>query len=332
MNQQSTHINKISVILPVFNGIKYLEKSVYSVINQDFNDFEFLICDDFSNDGSYEYLKSLNSSKIKLFRNSENIGLFPTLNILIKKCNSPLIHLWAQDDIMLPNCLEETVKFHEKFQNINFSFSRLQSIDEKDNLVRKPDTFAHKTISAEGHAISSILYGSIAGNISNVCIVKKAVENIGYFNEKMKYVGDFEMWCKLSKNTAIGMNGKILVHVRQHSGQYSRNIEASYYKLQETINVYACFLDTIKPELRKKAKRALKWKIYPSYFTQFLFILKNKKLSLAFKYLRFINKYNFIPFLVFKWFIISFLDLIDKKEKFYLNYLIKPIERTRKNI
>jgi len=322
---------KISVILPVFNGMKYLEESVNSVLNQNYNDYEFLICDDCSTDESFSFLQSNFNNKIKWSKNKQNLGLFPTLNLLIKQAQAPLIHLWAQDDIMLPNCLEETVKFHNQFPEVKFSFSRLQGIDRNGKLLKPPSKFPHKTLSPEGHAISSLLFGSISGNIANVCIVKKAIENAGYFDETMKYVGDFDMWCKLSKNTAIGMNGKVLVHVRQHSAQFSKNIDASLFKLKENLKVYNCFLQTLKPEIRKPAKKALKWKVYPTYFTQFLFILRNIKLKLAFKYLKTLNNYNFIPFLIFKWIIVYFLKIIKKEQQFYTKFFYKPIENARVN-
>jgi glycosyltransferase involved in cell wall biosynthesis len=60
---------QISIILPVYNGIKYLEESITSVLQQDYNNFEFLIVDDCSTDSSWEYLLSLKDERIKLFKN-----------------------------------------------------------------------------------------------------------------------------------------------------------------------------------------------------------------------------------------------------------------------
>jgi glycosyltransferase involved in cell wall biosynthesis len=126
---------QISVILPVYNGMRYLNESVQSVLNQRFTNFEFIICDDCSTDKSYACLESLTDSRITLLRNEQNQGLFPTLNRLIKASHSELIHLWAQDDIMYDNCLEETIKFHEKFPDVSFSFSRWHTINETGEII-----------------------------------------------------------------------------------------------------------------------------------------------------------------------------------------------------
>lgn len=302
--------------------MEFLQKSVQSVINQDFTNFEFLICDDCSTDGSYDFLKTIEHKNVLLLRNNKNRGLFYTLNILAKRAKSPLIHLWSQDDIMLENCLTETVKFHEQFTDVAFSFSRLQPMDDKGNLLQAPETFAHKTLSSEGHALSSLLYGSISGNISNVCLVTKELKKVGYFNASMKYSGDFDMWCKLSKHKAVGMNGKILVHVRQHSGQFSRNLNASYYKLEENLDIYKCFLKTLNPKLRLKAEKALKWKIYTLYFNQFLFILRRDK-RFAVKYLKKLRSYSPIFLLIMRWGIVRFFKLINRERFFYEKYVLR---------
>ena len=263
----------ISVVLPVYTGMAYLQQSVESVLKQDDRgiDFEFLICDDSSKDNSFEYLTSLTDSRIKLFKNEKNRGLFPTLNFLIKKASANLIHLWAQDDIMRKNCLSETIKFHKEFPNVKLSFSRSQGIDASGNLLKLPETFENKTLSVEDHAISSLLYGSIAGNIANVCLVKEACKEVGYFDESMIYVGDFKMWCLLSKGSPIGMNGNLLVHVRQHKEQLSKNINASFYRLKENYEVYECFLSTLKPELRKELEKGHKMESLSNLFKSILF-------------------------------------------------------------
>ena len=110
----------VSIILPVYNGIKYLDQSVDSVLKQDFLDFEFLIIDDCSTDGSWEYLLLLKDERIRLYKNEQNMGLFFNLNFLIKKANSPIIKLWSQDDVLYDNCLKEVVDFQRRHPEVGF--------------------------------------------------------------------------------------------------------------------------------------------------------------------------------------------------------------------
>lgn len=316
-NKTLDYTYKIAVILPVYNGMQYLQESVNSVLNQTYTNFEFLICDDNSTDKSYSYLKSLSDSRITLLKNKHNLGLFPTLNRLIKASSSELIHLWAQDDIMYKNCLEETIKFHNKFPDISFSFSRWHTINEKGEITGKVFECDDQLLNSEGHTISSILYGSIAGNIANVTVIKKEVERVGYFNKEMKYCGDFDMWYKLGKDKPIGLSGKYLIKMRNHSGQLSKNLEASLYRLKENLQIYQNFVSILAANKQKIAQRALKWKIYPQYFNQLLFIVSKRKLNLAKKYAKALRKYDGIFILGFRWTLIKLFRIVKFEQKFY---------------
>lgn len=125
----------ISIILPVYNGLQYLDASVTSVLSQSYVNFELLIIDDLSDDGSLEYLKTLKDERIQIFRNSKNRGLFFNLNFLIEKSNGPLIKLWSQDDIMYRDCIKSIIAFHENHPQIGFSYSGRDIIDETGEII-----------------------------------------------------------------------------------------------------------------------------------------------------------------------------------------------------
>src|ERR1039457_964276 len=104
----------ISIVLPVCNGLGFLETSLSSVLKQSYSNFELLIIDDASTDDSLTYLRSLKDERIRLFSNIENKGLFFNLNFLIKNSNAPLIKLWSQDDIMNNYCIERIIEYRDR--------------------------------------------------------------------------------------------------------------------------------------------------------------------------------------------------------------------------
>ena len=247
----------ISVVLPIYNGGEYLKQSVLSVLNQDFQNFEFLIMDDCSTDESYNYLQGLDDDRIQLFKNETNRGLFYNLNILISQSKSPLIKLWAQDDIMYPNCLSGFVHFHQKYPQIGFSYSGRTIIDEHGKIKendRVDDT--PEIISTELHARIAYYTGSIAGNIANVCINKEALNRVGSFNESMKISADFDMWVRLAEHYETGFIKENLIKLRDHSGQLSRD-EALYINhVREDLKVYK-YLDGYVQNSTKEEGRAI---------------------------------------------------------------------------
>lgn len=258
----------ISIILPVYNGIKFLSQSVQSVLLQDFNDFEFLIIDDCSKDGSWEYLKSLQDVRIMLYRNTSNKGLFFNLNFLIKNSSSTLIKLWSQDDVMYPGCIREIINFHREHSHIGFSYSQRDYIDEngKNIPVNKTDN-TPTIISTDLHAKISFFTGSIAGNISNVTLNKIALEKVGLFDEQMIVSGDFDMWVRLAKDHETGFINKKLISLREHRGQLSR--QASSYRLhvKEDLKVYRYLLNYISPEIKTEGLSILRKNKLVFYYT-----------------------------------------------------------------
>jgi glycosyltransferase involved in cell wall biosynthesis len=281
-------------------------------------DFEFLICDDSSTDESYAYLQTLSDKRVHLFRNATNCGLFPTLNYLLRESHGELIHLWSQDDIMLPGCLAETILFHEKYGNISMSYSGVSYIDSYGESI--PDHTIDGTpaiISPELHAEISVLWGCIAGNIANVTLVKNAVEKYGYFNEAYKVSGDFELWARLSKEQSIGFLNKKLVALRRHTGQLSRRYSSILYRIQEDIPIVKEFVNRVRPEMKVVARRYLYWKLYPIYFNELIFLLRKKELGMVGPTLKEIRKVDNVFLLFFRWSFVRLLRVFALDSKFY---------------
>src|SRR5687767_7542953 len=91
----------ISVLLPVYNAEKYLRESIDSILKQTYSNFEFLILNDGSTDGSEEIIKSYSDPRIR-YSKHENCGLAATLNKGIEQAKGEIIARQDQDDISLP--------------------------------------------------------------------------------------------------------------------------------------------------------------------------------------------------------------------------------------
>lgn len=275
----------ISVILPVYNGGSYLISSVESVLNQSFKNFELLILDDCSTDNSWGYLNGINDTRITLYKNEVNKGLFYNLNFLIKKSNSNLIKLWAQDDIMYPHCLESFVSYHRNHPGIGFSYSMRDIIDEK-GIVKKlnEEDSTSELISSDMHARIAFFTGSIAGNIANVCINREALNNVGLFNENMKISADFDMWVRLAKEYDTGFIRNKLIQLRDHAGQLSRNETFYINHVKEDLIVYRNLLGYVSPQLKKEGKLLLRNHKFVFYYTLMVKALIKGKFKTAYQF------------------------------------------------
>ena len=103
--------------MPVYNGEKYLQEAIESILNQTFKDFEFIIINDGSTDKTLEIIKSFTDPRIKLIT-QENRGIIYSLNKGITESRGKYIARMDADDISLPERLEKEYRFLE--QNPNY--------------------------------------------------------------------------------------------------------------------------------------------------------------------------------------------------------------------
>ena len=283
----------ITVILPVYNGGKYLISSVESVLKQSYTNYEFLILDDCSTDDSWQYLESIKSEKVTLYRNEKNKGLFFNLNFLIKESKSRLIKLWAQDDIMYPHCLESFVHFFEQYPQLGFAYSGIHNIDE-DGIIKQHDytDATPQIISTELHARIAYVTGSIAGNIANVCINRLALDKVGLFNEHMKISADFDMWVRLAKNHDTGFIGEALVQLRDHPGQLSRNESFYINHVREDLHVFRYLNNYVSKSLKEEGKKIMRNNKLVFYYTLMVKSFFKGQIGNTFLFLKALSGYD----------------------------------------
>ena len=106
---------KVSIIMGIYNTLKkdYLEKSINSILNQTYSDFEFIICDDGSTNDCYIWAKEIcgTDKRCKLIQNEKNMGLSYTLNRCLKEANGEYIARMDDDDIADLKRIEKQVVF-----------------------------------------------------------------------------------------------------------------------------------------------------------------------------------------------------------------------------
>lgn len=279
---------RISILLPVYNGIQYLSASVAGILKQTFKDYEILILDDESKDESYKYISAITDSRVKIFRNDTNRGLFFSLNKLVANAKGDIIVLWSQDDIMLPNALESINHFHSNFPEIAFSYCGRKYIDENGNLFPNQNENVDPTpaiIHPELHLKIAWFTGSIAGNISALAFKRKVFEKYGYFKEDFIYSGDFEYQMRVGLHESIGRIKDVLFFQRIHKGQLSAQLEKSILKLKEDLCVFDMMSShSTNIHLIDYAKSCMKWKRSNYYLSVFLKLLIKKEFKIGIKY------------------------------------------------
>lgn len=185
---------KVSVIMAVYNGMPYLREAVKSVLHQTYKDFEFIIIDDASTDKTWKYLKSLQDKRIKLIRNSKNLGLAASLNKGLKIAKGDYIARMDADDVSLAKRFEKQLEFLEKNPDVDLCGTWAYLVDESDKVVgEKKFPTQDKMIKKALAIYSSIIHPTFFAK-------KDFFIKVGGYDKKYEYVEDYEILLRAKRD------------------------------------------------------------------------------------------------------------------------------------
>ena len=132
---------KLSVVMPVYNGRAFLAQSITSILSQTFQDYEFVILDDGSTDGSGDIIRewALKDSRIKVFESTTCSGLSGSANYSVSKCRADIVARMDADDISHPHRLERQLHVFENERDVVAVGSLCVGIDATGRQVRPRD-------------------------------------------------------------------------------------------------------------------------------------------------------------------------------------------------
>jgi glycosyltransferase involved in cell wall biosynthesis/2-polyprenyl-3-methyl-5-hydroxy-6-metoxy-1,4-benzoquinol methylase len=221
---------KVSVIMSVYNGEKYLREAIESILNQTFTDFEFVIVNDGSTDNSLEILKSYDDERIRVINNEKNIGLTKSLNKALKVARGEYIARQDADDVSLPDRFEEQMKYFERYPEVALLGTSIYLIDENGKIVGKRIVLAKPSIKD--------LFKGNQFNHGSVMFKKEVINQLGGYNELIRYSQDYELWLRIAKHCEVRNLTQLLYNFRSHDeniGFKNRGDSALYFLLAQKI-------------------------------------------------------------------------------------------------
>ena len=190
----------ISVLMPVYNGQKYLAEAIESVLQQTHSNFELIIIDDGSTDNSAAIIKGYaqKDSRIVLHQ-QKNSGLPVTLNKGIRLSKADIIARMDADDIMLPHRLEKQISFLINHPEAAVVSCYSYHIDGKGRRIGKSGTYPY--IASVENCKKHIASGGMVFCLHpGVMFWKKAVMRVGGYNEALPVSEDTELWNRMADN------------------------------------------------------------------------------------------------------------------------------------
>jgi glycosyltransferase involved in cell wall biosynthesis len=251
---------EVSVVMPAYNGARYLREAVESILAQSFTNFELIVQDDLSQDETLEILDSIRDPRLKVFRQTANQGIFANLNSGLRKARAPLLQIFCQDDRMGPDCLREQQALLRAHPDAGMAFCLFHPLDEYGK-ISDPD-YAPRGIQDIPRRISPqraprlfAAFGCLPGNLSPVMLRAAAFRAVGDFDPELPYAGDFEYWIRLSRRYPLLFNPEKLIGVRDHPDRGSLTLNRRFQLLRQEIPLWQHLIQTaFAPEERERAE------------------------------------------------------------------------------
>jgi glycosyltransferase involved in cell wall biosynthesis len=229
---------KISVVLPVYNGLAYLGEAVASILSQDV-DLELVISDDGSTDGSAQFVAGLNDPRIRVLTNEANLGIFGNLNRAISETQGELIQIFSQDDVMRPGYLASQADVLRRYPSAGMVYGAPVGIDENGAVAAGGETEDTTPEFVDGRLYVWIAshFGALPASISSVMIRRATFDTIGLFDPSFRVAGDIEFYNRLSERFGIARNPHALHAVRSHRGMTSALSSSGLRYLREELRL-----------------------------------------------------------------------------------------------
>jgi glycosyltransferase involved in cell wall biosynthesis len=221
------HRPKVSVIIPTYNHKKFISEAIQSVLDQTFRDFELIIIDDGSTDGTANVVNSFSDGRIKYVYQS-NCGRSYARNRALNIASGRYITFLDSDDLYLPDKLQLQVDFLDTHPEFGMVYTSAYCMDEAGILLN--DSYM-ATVSGQIYK-DIAFYVPVTITLPTVMARREVFDKVGGFDEKMERFEDTDMWRRIAKEYLVGAIPDFTCKLRTHSdnalsGQDPRKIEAA---------------------------------------------------------------------------------------------------------
>jgi len=315
----------VSVITPVYNREKYLVKCIESILNQTYENFEFIIIDDNSSDLTVNIIKDylLRDSRIKFLENNKNLGATLTFNRGLDIAKGKYIARMDSDDISFPDRFKKQVDIFESWHDLEVLGTGAVLIDHKENEIGR------KQFPSNFKKISNIIKTGVPVFDPSVMMRSSTLKEINGFDNRLAPADDYHLWLTLFKQKKIISNiDDYLIKYRLHDSNLSK--VASREQLQKSFLALKIYNSNFSTDEFFNQKNSLDlssfeelmiryWngsetslegsvKILKEYFNSKEYKLKNNEIKVltllkgllkkkSFSFLWYLSKFLFIKFL-----------------------------------
>jgi len=210
--QRAPATARVSVIIPCYNGARWLAEAIDSILAQTRSVDEIIVIDDASTDGSYEIAQRYD---LTLLRNAHNSGEGFSRNVGLRHAKGDLISWLDADDIWLPQHVSTLTKLLERYPEATAAFAAVQRFGLRNELIR-----GHVPPGKPSNVFWLAFQDWVHTTIGSMTR-RSALLSIGGFDEQERYSVDFDLWLRLSRSHLFVSTYEVTSKWRWHDAQQS---------------------------------------------------------------------------------------------------------------
>jgi glycosyltransferase involved in cell wall biosynthesis len=220
----SYKVPQISILTPVWNGLPLVKGSVDSVLSQTFEDWELVISDNGSEDGTRDYLATLTDPRIRVFYQEQNLGITANVNFVLRNARAPICQFLCHDDYFMDTGSLSRIVHTWSTASADVAFIRANwnARHARNALEAYAIQVLPKRIEPRDSDLFMFIFGCIPGNLSNISMRTHLPEEMGWFDPRAAVVNDFDFWTRTARQRPFLLEASDFTYIRFHPNQASK--------------------------------------------------------------------------------------------------------------
>ena len=217
---------KISIITPSYNQAQFIERTILSVLNQEYKNVEYIVMDGGSTDGTLEILQKY-SDRIK-WSSEKDGGQSDAINKGLAMATGDIVAYLNSDDTYEPDTFAKMVDFFEHNPDKNWVYGKCKIINENDHEIRKPIT-AYKNLLLRKFSYAKLLSENFISQPATFW-KRELHSQFGFFDESEHFCMDYEFWLRIGINNPAGVIDSYLANFRYHTTSKSGSVNKKQFR------------------------------------------------------------------------------------------------------
>lgn len=213
----------VTVVIPTFNRASIVGRAIRSVLGQTCQDWELIVVDDGSTDGTEPVVTGLSDNRIKYLRHDRKRGGGAARNTGLRYARGDYVAFLDSDDEWLPEKLQKELEvFRNSDPTVGLVYTSKIMLDERGRVL------GIRTAAKSGWVYDTLLDGNFIGSCSRVTAKKQALERVAGFDETLVSHQDWDLWLRVAKASKIACVPCCLVRRHMGSDQITGSVRRIY--------------------------------------------------------------------------------------------------------